>query len=276
MSGPFSLELWNNIKTQSTYKTNNFRGIKDETTKTFGVLHSFDEKGNLEKQYYPLTKKSNLVGVKWRDKDKNFSSRGVSDSTCDLFGQEVFRTSPCNSIIIASGELDALSIWQMMSEYSAKSGSKYETTPVVSAIVGESGALKQYQHNYDFLNKFDKIYICPDQDTAGLEALHKVAKVLPKNKLFVIELPKKDANVMLEKGLQQEFISRFFKAKAYSPAGILGSDVLYDKILERALIPKIRFPEFLDPLNRMLAGGIPLGYIVNIMAGSGSRKIYSC
>lgn len=281
MSGPFTTELWQNIKSQSTYKTNNFRGIKDETTKLYGVLQSFDTSGNFEKQYYPLTKDGELVGVKWRTKDKEFSSRGKSDSSCDLFGQAIFRTSPSNSIIIASGELDALSIQQMMSEYNEQAAkkpgaSKYETTPVVSSITGESGALKQYQSNYEFLNKFERIYICPDQDSAGQDALHKVAKVLPRDKLFVIELPKKDANVMLEKGMQKEFISRFFKARSYSPAGIVGSDILYDKIVERSLIPKIKFPEFLDPLNKMLAGGIPLGYIVNIMAGSGSRKIYNC
>jgi hypothetical protein len=157
----------------------------------------------------------------------------------------------------------------MMAKYN---NGKYENTPVVSAICGESSSLKQYQNNYDFLNRFDKIYICPDQDSRGLEALHKVATVLPRDKLYVIELPLKDANAMLEKDKQQEFISRFFKARHYSPAGILGSDIILDQIIENSLIPKVPLPRFLDGVNEMLGGGIKEGSIVNIMAGSGAGK----
>lgn len=273
MSGPFTPELWANIKNTSTYKTKNFRSLKDDTTKKYGVLHQFDEEGNFEKQFYPLTKDSQLVGVKMRTKDKKFSSRGSAGSDVDLFGQAVFKTSPSPNIIIASGELDCLSIYQMLAE---SNRSEYENTPVVSAVCGESSSLKQYQLSYEFLNKFQKIYICPDQDSRGIEALHKVAKVLPRNKLFVIELPLKDANEMLEKGKQKEFVSRYLKARAYSPSGILGSDVIYDKILERGAIEKVEFPPFLDDVNTMLAGGIPMGYIVNIMGGSGSRKNNYC
>lgn len=160
----------------------------------------------------------------------------------------------------------------MMADYNSKNGGKYENTPVVSAICGEASSLKQYQHNYDFLNRFDKIYICPDKDTKGEEALHKIAKVLPRDKLYVIELPLKDANDMLTKGREQDFISRFFKAPHYSPAGILGSDTIYEKIVDRSLVPKLRLPEFLNGANEMLRGGIPEGSIVNIMAGSGAGK----
>ena len=87
----------------------------------------------------------------------------------------------------------------MMADYNESTGKNYENTPVVSAVMGESSSLKQYQNNYEFLNRFEKIFICPDQDTKGQEALHKIAKVLPRDKLFVIDLPLKDANEMLQK-----------------------------------------------------------------------------
>ena len=274
MSGNFDLHVWQSIKDKSTPRTKNYRGISDATAKKYGVRQEYNEDAQVVAQYYPITLNDELVGVKKRIvlPEKDFRSIGPVNSSCDLFGKYIFNSSPSNSIIIASGELDALSIYQMMADYNESTGKNYENTPVVSAVMGESSSLKQYQNNYEFLNRFEKIFICPDQDTKGQEALHKIAKVLPRDKLFVIDLPLKDANEMLQKDKQKEFVSRFFKARKYSPAGILGSDILYDKILERSLIPKVEFPPFLQGLNNMLAGGIPLGYIVNIMAGSGSGK----
>lgn len=274
MSGNFDLNVWQAIKDKSTPKTTNWRGISDSTAKTYGVRQEYNEDAQVVAQYYPVTLNDKLVGVKKRIvlPEKDFRAIGPVNSSCDLFGKYIFNSSPSNSIIIASGELDALSIYQMMAEYNETSGKKYENTPVVSAVMGEASSLKQYQNNYEFLNKFDKIFICPDQDTKGQEALHKIAKVLPRDKLYVIELPFKDANEMLTKGKQKEFVSRFFKAKHYSPAGILGSDVIYERIVERSLIPKVKLPMFLNKVNEMLSGGIPEGYIVNIMAGSGAGK----
>lgn len=59
------------------------------------------------------------------------------------------------------GEIEALTIFQILKEYSDQKN--YEPIPVVSSIIGEGG-MKQYQNNYDWLNKFEKIVICPDQD----------------------------------------------------------------------------------------------------------------
>ena len=189
-----------------------------------------------------------LFGVKYRTADKKFCSIGEVGAHCDLFGQAIFKSSPSNSIIIASGELDALSIYQMLA---TSNKSIYENTPVVSALVGEKSSLKQYQANYDFLNKFQKIYICPDKDDAGLEALHTVAKVLPRDKLFVIDLPLnfKDANDMLTADKGTEFKSRYLKAKAYSPSGIVGSDNLTEQLLSSFDNKKLSLPLFFKQIE---------------------------
>lgn len=213
-----------------------------------------------------------LFGVKYRTADKKFCSIGEVGAHCDLFGQAIFKSSPSNSIIIASGELDALSIYQMLA---TSNKSIYENTPVVSALVGEKSSLKQYQANYDFLNKFQKIYICPDKDDAGLEALHTVAKVLPRDKLFVIDLPLnfKDANDMLTADKGTEFKSRYLKAKAYSPSGIVGSDNLTEQLLSSFDNKKLSLPLFFKQIeDEMLMGGIEYPSIVNIVAPTGIGK----
>lgn len=247
MSGDFTPDFYANYKATTTTNTKNFRNISTATAQKYGVRHSIDvTTGLVEKQYYPITKQGELSGIKWRTADKRFSNRGVADSTCDLFGQAIFKSSPSPNIIIASGELDALSIYDMLA---SSNNSTYENTPVVSAITGEAGALTQYKNNYEFLNKFQKIFICPDQDKAGLDALHKVAKVLPRDKLFVIELPLKDANKMLEKGKVQEFKSRYIKARHYSPSGIVGSDVFFDELLQSFETSKLSLPPFLHDVQ---------------------------
>lgn len=61
MSGHFDAQLWADIKDQGTPRTNNFRGLKDFTTIKYGVHHTFNESGAVEKQYYPLTDDGVLV-----------------------------------------------------------------------------------------------------------------------------------------------------------------------------------------------------------------------
>ena len=43
------------------------------------------------------------------------------------------------------------------------------------------------------------------------EALEKLSQVLPRDKMFVVELPKKDTNEMLMNGLEDDFIDRYFR-----------------------------------------------------------------
>ena len=122
------------------------------------------------------------------------------------------------NIIISSGEKDALSIYQVLNEYCTSEG--WETPPVVCSITGEGG-YKQYQNNYEWLDKFEKIIICPDNDEPGQQHLHNLVKVLPRNKVFIMDLPYKDANECLQKGKPNAIINGMFKPRAYTPSGII-------------------------------------------------------
>ena len=77
---------------------------------------------------------------------------------------------------------------------------------------------------------------------------------------------------MLVKGKQKEFMNKFFEAKLYTPTGIVSSESVYDEIVKRAETDKLPFPPEFEKLNKALAGGIPFGFIVNILAGSGIGK----
>ena len=248
-----------------------FRGLKKNTCDTYRVFHEYSTTtGEVIKQYYPISKDNQFSGIKWRAVPKAFGVDGTNNGECNLFGQALFERSTSKWIVVASGELDALSAFQMLE--SQRKGD-FASVPVVSGTIGETGSANQYRNNYAFLDKFEKIILIPDQDEAGQAAIERIAQSLPKDKLYIADLPAKDCNEMLMSGREKEFCTAvLWKHRHYSPAGIHGSDVIFDAILQKALTPKIPFPPFLSKLNHVTGGGIAAGAIVNILAASGVGK----
>jgi hypothetical protein len=259
------------IKQYTGIKSKGWRGIKDETNKFFGVRYEYDEEtGEPDAQYTPTTIGGKLVGYKVRRMPKDFSSPvGVVGKDCELAGQFRFPNGG-RVVLIVGGEVDQLSAYQMIAEYQATKG--YDAIAVVSPTVGETGCAKQVQAQYEWFDKFDRIIIGMDNDAAGEAATHKIAKVLPKNKLYVAKWSKKDPNAMLQAGLEKQFVNDYFRSKPYTPDGIVGSSSLADKIREAAALLKIPLPKFMHKLQEMMAGGIPLKTIINLGSASGTGK----
>lgn len=258
------------IKEETSTKTKGFRSIEDYVTSYFGVRHAYDqETGDVIEQYYPCTQDGQLVGFKVREVPKNFYSRGRTGADCELFMQFRFNRGG-KYILITEGEVDALSAFQMLKEYNSGRGSDYETA-VVSPTTG-ANSHKQIAAQYKFFDTFDQIILSYDNDKAGQAAIEEVVKVLPKGKVKIMQMRYKDANEYLTNNKSSEFIRDFYGAKRYTPVGVVGSGDLYSKILEQAVVPKVPFPPFMKKLNEMLVGGLPLGHIVNIAAGTGLGK----
>lgn len=259
------------IKGYTGVKSKGWRGIRDDINKLFGVRYTYDEEtGEPDAQYVPTTIDGKLVGYKVRTFPKDFSSPvGVVGSACDLVGQFKFKTGG-RVCLIVGGEVDQLSAFQMLSDYQSKKG--YEPPAVVSPTVGEGSSANQIKAQYEFFAKFDKVIIGFDNDEAGKAATEKIAAVLPKGKAYVAEWTKKDPNAMLVAGMDSVFINDYFRAKPYTPAGIVGSGELSAKIRAEADMEKISFPSFMDKVNEMTGGGVSLGKIVNIGAASGIGK----
>lgn len=268
---PLTKEENEQIKAYTGVKSHGWRGIKDETNKFFGVRYTYDEEtGQPDAQYVPTTLGGKLVGYKVRTFPKDFSGPvGVVGKDCDLVGQFRFPNGG-RVVVIVGGEVDQLSAYQMLAEYQESKG--YDAVPVVSPTVGETGSAKQIQAQYEWFNKFDRIIVGMDNDAAGEVALHKIAKVLPKNKVYVARWSKKDPNKMLVDGLEKQFVNDYFKAKPYTPDGIVGSSSLGDKIREAAALKKIPLPPFMHRLQTMMAGGFPLKTIINLGSASGTGK----
>lgn len=273
-------DKWDKIKEKTKPEGKGFRGIKDSTYSKFSVRHEYKtlikggkETEELVAQYYPLTgivdNQPQVIGVKVRQIPKKFRAEGhnkVEDT--HLFGQINFINSLNKTIVLTSGEIDQLSTYQMLSE------ALREQCPAVVSVTTGEGGVKQYQAQYDYLNKFEKIVLIPDNDAPGKTAMKKAVQALPKDKVYILDIPEvyKDPNGMLLAGKENDFVTLYFRAKPYVPDGIVGSGELYQNLLDIIRIQKIPLPPFLKELEEMLSGGLTLESIVNIAAASGIGK----
>lgn len=262
------------IKEGTTHKLT-WRGIRPETNKFFGVVYECSqETGAPIKQFVPTTIDNAHVGYKTRVFPKDFSHPvGEVGSKCDLIGSFRF-VNGGKYVVVCAGEVDFLSAFQMLRDYqlSKDKTAAYDPIACVTPTVGEGGCGKQLQHNYKFLDKFERIVVCFDNDKAGKEAVEKIVPLLPKGKVWVITPRYKDVNEYLVNGKEREFVTDFFNAKKHTPAGIVASTDIYKEVVQRSMLERLPFPPFLEKLNKMLSGGITYGFIVNILAGSGSGK----
>lgn len=262
------------IKEGTTHKVT-WRGIRPETNKFFGVVYECSqETGAPIKQFVPTTIDGGHVGYKTRVMPKDFSHPvGEVGQKCDLIGSFRFPNGG-KYVVVCAGEVDFLSAFQMLRDYQVSKGNEGKFDPIacVTPTVGESGCGKQIQGNYKFLDSFERIVICFDSDAAGKAAVEKITPLLPRGKVYIMTPRYKDCNDYLTKGKEREFVTDFYNAKKHTPAGIVASTEIYKEVVQRSLLERLPFPPFLEKLNKMLSGGITYGFIVNILAGSGSGK----
>lgn len=265
------------IKEKTGVDSKGYRGIRSDISKPFGVRYEYEEGGDVVASYYPTTQNYELSGYKVRKHPKTFNTPyGETGKDCELFGQFRFKTYS-HTVVIVGGEHDALAAFMML--YDNQKNKKFDPVAVVSPTIGETSAHKQIQQQYAFFNQFKKIIIAMDSDSAGEESLHKIAKVLPRGKVFYMKMRRKDPNSYIwDKdngrclGFESEFISDFWAAAPYTPAGIHASTGLYKAALDRLDLEMISLPPFLKKASAMLGDGIVKKEITLILAKTAIGK----
>ena len=267
----FDLSDWKAMRKELSLDPSGYRGLNKDVCKKYDVLHEYSPvTGEVVKQIYPTTRDYKIVGCEFRvAAPKDFYKKGTSGNAVDLFGQAIHRNSNSKDIVITGGQLDTLSADLMFSMHQ-RGG--YEGIAVVSPTNGESGAYKQLQYHYEWLNRFDRIILCFDNDDAGREATDKAVKILPKGKAYVLRMTKNDPNEYLVERDSASFWNAYWRVEKYVPNGITSSLNLEKAMLDYVGIPRLGLPAFMRKLEEMLVGGLPLGYIINILAASGVGK----
>ncbi len=230
------------------------RGIHSASCLAYGVRLARD------KHYYPYyDADGTMVAIKTRSvEDKQFSIAGDFKQAM-LFGQNLFPKGG-RYLTITEGELDALAAYQM-------SGSKY---PVVSLRNGAQAALKDCQAQYEWIDSFENIVLCFDDDEPGRKASQAVAELFG-GKVKVMKHKKgyKDACEYLQNRDEKEFIDAFWAAEGYVPDGIIQGATLWETVSQPIEKANCDYPY--DALNK-LTYGIRKGELVMVTAGSGLGK----
>jgi twinkle protein len=236
------------------------RRISEATCRKFGVTVEYDTEGNISKHHYPYFDKDTgtQTGTKSRIVDnKAFYSSGTFDNV-GLFGQQAFKGGG-KYITVVEGEADALAVSEMFD-------SKWA---VVSIRSGASGAVKDIKQNLEWLESFENVVICFDNDTAGQEASRAVLDLFTPNKAKNVKLPVKDAGEMLKERNVQGFIKEWWNAKTYRPDGIISGSDTWESIIEQEEVQSIPYPwECLNDLTY----GFRERELVTITSGSGMGK----
>ena len=258
----------NMIQQQNSYQLNknksfNFaaiadRKISEKTCREYGVTVSMQGSMITDHRYEYYDKDNNHIATKFRQtQDKKFYSEG-NMSGAVLFGQNKFNQGG-KYITVCEGELDAMSAYELL-------GSKW---PVVSIKNGAASALKNCQQALDYLNKFDQIVLCFDNDKQGRDAEQKVAKLFEPNKCKIMSLDLKDANEYLKTGQRERFVNTWWNSRTYTPVGIinladLGTSLYDEKINETCLYPWSKMNE--------KTYGMRTGELVTFTSGAGMGK----
>ena len=234
------------------------RKIKLETCRRYGV--SVVKEGSMitDHMYKYYDKDGSHVASKYRSTgEKKFWSEG-SLSNAGLFGQNIFNQGG-KYITVCEGELDAMSAYELL-------GSKW---PVVSIKNGSQAALKNCKQSFDYLNKFDTVVLCFDNDSAGRDAQQAVAKLFEPNKCKVMNLEMKDANEYIKTGQREKFVQAWWNSRTYTPAGIINLADLGASLYEEDINETCSYPW---PKMNEKTYGMRTGELVTFCSGAGMGK----
>lgn len=243
-----------------TYEFLPLRGISKEVMEQFGVLTKIDSSGKPVSIGFPYG--SNHKKIRLLD-EKKFVSKGEDWSNAPLFGQNVFSSGSGKAITITEGELDALSVYQMLGPASR-----------VVSVRSASSAPKDCASQRDYLNSFEQIYLCFDNDEPGQKACREVARLFDYNKVYHVKLSKfKDANEYLTNGESETFKRIWWNSKRYLPEGVISSYSEFETILDESRIKEgtsYPFPQLTEMTYGLRTGEVVL---VTALEGIGKTEI---
>lgn len=243
------------------YNPNEYQDSRDVNAKYFEM---YKVQVNDDKHVYPIVSKddfSTLKGLQTRFlKNKTFYSEGDTVNQA-LFGAHVWPKGSSKDILVTEGPLDAISACQMLNGSVA-----------CVSFQNCTSAKKQAQLNFDYLNSFNSIYYCPDNDKPGLEVLKEIGPLFG-GKLKVVSLPSKykDANDALKGGDYALFNRLKGNAHLWVPDGIVRSDSTLPRLLTYKQKIKNSIPYPWEGLNEHLCG-IRQGELITICSGTGQGK----
>lgn len=239
------------------------RSITQETCERFGYFVSESEEGQKIHVAPYRDASGRVVGQKIRsrkDGKKHFYTTG-DFSDVVLFGQHLWKNGGGKRIVVTEGEIDALSVSQIM-----------PTWPVVSLPNGAQSARKAISKSIEFLETYDQVVLLFDMDEPGQKAARDCVDLLSPGKCAIATLPLKDANEMLKEGRVKELNSAIWEAQVARPDGVINCSELWEEVSKPIVMGN---PYPWEGINKMTFG-MRGREIITLTAGSGIGKSAVC
>lgn len=201
-----------------TYEFLPWRGITSETMRAFNVRTKIDSTGKPRFLGFPYSDDAFII--RSLDEKKFFTKGNIKGAT--LFGKDKFSPGSSKSCTITEGALDALSVYQML-------GSRFPVFSVRSATSAKGDCAAEQE----YLNSFERIYLCFDNDDSGQTAAKAVAELFDFNKVYRVALNRKDPNEYLQAKEEKAFVNSWHAAKKYVPEGIISTFQEFDEAIEQ-------------------------------------------
>lgn len=177
------------------------RGLTEDTIKAFKVAQcvvwDHDNKREVSGIAFPYIRSGDCLFIKSIGIERNNGKKIIGASKdCEpcLFGWDVF-PKDIRACVIVEGEIDAMSMYQ------------YGIPALSVPFGGGSGNKQQWiDCEYHNMDRFDEIIICLDSDDAGQAGAMEIAQRLGIERCRIAELPYKDANECLMKGVSEDLM----------------------------------------------------------------------
>jgi len=171
---------------------------------------------------FPYIKNDLVVNRKYRTIDKKFRQEANAEQC--LFGQQHI-PDEAQELIICEGEIDCLT-WRQFG---------YDCVSIPSGVSN----LEWIENDFDFLKRFNKIYLSMDMDEAGRDAVEKIVPRLGKWRCYNLILPYKDVNECLVNGVDDEKIANcFYNAEDFEMPHLHSADYFIEDVKELYLHPE--------------------------------------
>lgn len=247
------------------------KGLEENTIRKYRVTRiEFSDNANISFPYY---KNGKVIGSKERVLIKNdvlawdnktFYCRG--QISCVLFGSQIIEHDNNKPILITEGEMDCMSAHQML-------GDEFHCLSIPS---GADSAKSTLAKNLELLAN-RKIYICFDNDQAGIAATDMAMESLPPGMAFRVNLPQdfKDAYEMLLANEIMAFREAVRTAQPVTPKGTNDTRELMERSLKNwksFFNSEGTFSTGYKNLDDLMINGFRTGEVIVLAAGSGVGK----
>ncbi len=240
------------------------RRLKEEALRKYQIDVCMDKSRDVAHRYPFFKNGVHVANQVRRRKTKDFYWEGEPKGA-ELFGQHLFPPGSAREITVNEGCIDAPSAWTLL-------GSLYPSVSVTSA----DAAVKECKINYEYLNSFEHIVLCFDNDVThyrpdgtpfhpGQDAAKKVAELFAPGKCRILTLKEgKDASDYCQKGIpHKDYVREWYAAPKYMPDGLVFGHDLWSSIIDA---PKpYCVPTGIKGLDRLIYG-LRLGEMVTFTA----------